>query len=164
MVNDWQGRDSALSRLWDAIETRRIGMLGLTKSGLHAEPMLAFVERRRKRLWFVARTDTDMVQSVGGGAPCMFVLQDDALIASIAGELCLVEDRRRMLRCWNAKVAAWLPEGPHDARLTMLRMDCVDAEVWISGQGLTKFAWEIALPGARPQFLQVDGRPQATFH
>jgi len=164
MVDNRQGRDDALNRLWDAIEVRRLGMLGLTKSGLHAEPMPAFVERRRKRLWFVARTDTDLVQSVGAGAPCMFVLQDDALIASIAGELCLVEDRRRMLRCWNAKVAAWLPEGPHDARLTMLRMDCVDAEVWISGQGLTKFTWEIALPGALPQFLAIDGRPQATLH
>jgi len=164
MVDDWEGRDGAISRLWDAIAARGIGMLGLTNSGLHAQPMLAFVERRRKRLWFVARTDTDLVQSVGAGAPCMFVLQDDGIIASVAGELCLVEDRRRLLRCWNSKVAAWLPEGPHDRRLTMLRMDCVDAEVWISGVGLTKVAWEIALPGARPQILEIDGRPHATVH
>lgn len=158
------GGDALLQRLWDAIATKRTGMLALTKSGLHAQPMLAFVERRRKRLWFIARTDTELVQSVGEGGSCAFVFQDGELMASIGGALSLVDDRRRMARCWNAAVSAWLPEGRHDPNLIMLRMDCVEAEVWVSGVGLTKFAWEVAWGAAPLQLLELSGRAHATLH
>ncbi|MFI4966022.1 MAG: pyridoxamine 5'-phosphate oxidase family protein [Caulobacterales bacterium] len=164
MLDDLDGRDAAYLRLWDAVETRRIGMLGLTKSGLHAQPAIAFVERRRKRLWFIARTDSDLVRSIGAGSAGMFVLQDAELLVSIAGELSLAEDRRRMARYWTGKLAAWLPEGPGDPRLSLLRMDCVDAELWVAGIGLTKFAWEIAWAGAYPRTLDGDGQALATLH
>src|SRR5947208_17150177 len=112
--------DATQTRLWEAIEKRGIGMLGLTKSGLHAQPMIAFVERRRKRLWFIVRRDTDLVRSIGDGGSGDFIFQDGALMASIAGSLNVVDDRRRMARCWNPAVAAWLPEGLHDPGLTLL--------------------------------------------
>jgi general stress protein 26 len=164
MVNRSNADDVTQTRLWEAIETRRIGMLGLTKSGLHGQPMIAFVERRRKRLWFIVRRDTDLVRSIGDGSSGDFILQDGDLMASIAGALSLVDDRRRMARCWNPAVAAWLPEGLHDPGLTLLRMDCVDAEVWISGMGLTKFAWEIAWSGPHPRVIETARPAQATLH
>ena len=164
MADRPQDDEAAQARLWDAIETRRVGMLGLTKSGLHAQPMIAFVERRQRRLWFIARCDTDLVRSIGDGGVGMFVLQDAELLASVAGELTVCQDRRRMGRYWCPKVAAWLPEGPTDPRLTMLKMDCVDAELWVSGLGLAKFAWEIAWSGPHPKLLQREGRAQATLH
>jgi general stress protein 26 len=156
--------DATQNSLWQAIEDRAVGMLGLTKSGLHAQPMIAHVERRRRRLWFIARTDTELVQTIGGGGACMFVMQDADLLASVSGELSIVQDRRRMARYWSAKVDAWLPEGPKDPRLVMLCMDCVDAEIWISGVGLTKFAWEIAWAGPHPRIRDRLGRAQPTLH
>jgi general stress protein 26 len=163
MVNRSHG-DATQTRLWEAIEARRIGMLGLTKSGLHSQPMIAFVERRRKRLWFIARRDTDLVCSIGDGGSGDFIFQDGDLMASISGSLQVVEDRRRMARCWNPAVAAWLPEGLRDPGLTLVRMDCIDAEVWISGLGLTKFAWEIAWTGAYPQVIEIARPAEATLH
>ena len=156
--------DATHARLRQAIEARGMGMLSLTKSGLHAQPMIVFAERRRKRLWFIVRADTDLVRTVGDGGVGMFVLQQEDLLASVAGELTIVQDRRRMARYWTPKVTAWLPEGPNDARLTMLRMDCVDAELWVSGVGLTKFAWEIAWSGAHPKLLEFDRLGLATLH
>jgi general stress protein 26 len=164
MVKGLQAGDATQTRLWEAIEARRVGMLGLTKSGLHAQPMIAFVERPRKRLWFIARNDTDLVRSVGDGGSGDFIFQDGELMASISGSLNVVEDRRRIARYWNAAVSAWLPEGLHDPRLVLLRMDCVDAEVWISGLGLTKFAWEIAWTGADPRISQFERPALTTLH
>jgi general stress protein 26 len=164
MVKSPQGDDAVQTRLWEAIEKRGVGMLGLTKSGLHAQPMIAFVERPRRRLWFIARNDNDLVRSVGDGGSGDFVYQDGDLMASISGALSVVEDRRRMARYWNAAVSAWLPEGLHDAKLTLLRMDCVDAEVWISGLGLTKFAWEIAWTRATPPIVEFQRPALATLH
>ena len=164
MIRHAQGDDTAQTRLWEAIEKRGIGMLALTKSGLHAQPMIAFVERQRKRLWFIVRNDNDLVRSIGLGGCGDFVYQDGDLIASVAGALSVVEDRRRLSRYWNAAVSAWLPDGLHDPRLTLLRMDCVDAEVWISGLGLTKFVWEIAWSGAHPQIAEFRRPPQTALH
>lgn len=165
MAELFEKQDEAASvRLWQAIEARGIGMLSLTKSGLHAQPMIVFTERRRKRLWFIVRVDTDLVRTVGDGGVGMFVLQDGDVLASVAGELAIVADRRRMARYWTPKVAAWLPEGPNDARLTLLRMDCVDAELWVEGLGLTKFAWEIAWSGTHPQRLEFERRGVAILH
>jgi general stress protein 26 len=156
--------DTTQHRLWDAIEARQIGMLELTNSGLHAQPMLAFVERRRKRLWFIARVDSDLVRSIADGGCSAFVFQDGDLMASIAGALRAVDDPGRVARYWNAAVAAWLPEGPHAPDLTMLCLDCVDAEVWISGVDLTKFTWEIAWGDAPPKALDMDIPAHATLH
>jgi general stress protein 26 len=164
MVKKRQEGEATQQRLWEAIDARRMGMLELTNSGLHAQPMLAFAERRRKRLWFIARSDTDFVRSIADGGCCAFVLQDDNLMASIGGALRVVEDRQRMARHWNAEVSAWLPEGLHDPRLTMLCMDCVDAEVWVSGLALTKFVWEMAWDGAPPQLPEMGAPAHATLH
>ena len=67
MADGMQNSDATQTRLWESIETRRIGMLGLTKSGLHGQPMIAFVERRRKRLWFIVRRDTRTNQVLEAG-------------------------------------------------------------------------------------------------
>ena len=164
MAGNWDGLDTTQQQLWTAIEKRRAGMLSLTKSGLHAQPMLAFVERRRKRLWFIASRENDLARELGDGASCAFVLQDEDLMASISGSLHLVDDRRRMARLWNPTVAAWLAEGLEDPKLTLLCMDCVDAEVWVSGMGLTKIAWEIAWSAGAPKVLDMGGRVHSTLH
>jgi general stress protein 26 len=164
MDANWDGLAKTQQQLWEAIERRRAGMLSLTKSGLHAQPMLAFVERRRKRLWFFASREHDLAREIGDGASCAFVFQDGDLMASISGALHLADDRRRMARLWNPMVADWLHEGLHDPKLTLLRMDCVDAEVWVAGVGLTKIAWELAWDTGAPQVLDVSGRALATLH
>lgn len=167
MVQIRASLDTALQRLWSAIEARPTGMLSLERSGLHAQPMIAFAERRRNRLWFVARRDNELVAGVGDGCACAFLVQDGELMASISGALHREEDRRRLARCWTPALAAWLPEGPLDPGLVLMRMDCVDVEVWIAGAGLTKFSFELAWPGARPALTQmqdVSGRGHATLH
>lgn len=164
MVKTRDSLEATQQQLWEAIERRRAGMLSLTSSGLHAHPVLAFVERRRKRLWFFASRENDLAREVGDGASCAFVFQDGDLMASISGALFLIDDRRRMARLWNPAVAAWVGEGLHDPALTLLRMDCVDAEVWMAGVGLTKIAWEIAWNTGAPKVLDVGGRVHATLH
>ena len=164
MAGNWDGLDTTPEQLWAAIDRRRAGMLSLTKSGQHAQPMLAFVERRRKRLWFIASRENDLAREVGEGGSCAFVVQDGDLMASVSGALHLVDDRKRLARLWNPAVAAWLAEGVEDPKLVLLRMDCIDAEVWVSGMGLTKIAWEIAWNAGAPKVLDMGGRAQSTLH
>ncbi|MBS0359844.1 MAG: pyridoxamine 5'-phosphate oxidase family protein, partial [Proteobacteria bacterium] len=82
----------------------------------------------------------------------------------ISGSAHLVDDARRRARMWNPMVAAWLPDGLHDPKLTLVRMDCVDAEVWMSGMGLTKLAWEIAWNTGALHVEDMGARQHATLH
>ena len=153
-------------RLWKEIEKARYGMLGLVGQAPahHFQPMTAFCEKDGGQLWFFTRNDTDLAKDIGDGASAMFIFQADDLQACIGGAVTPTFDRERMDRYWNPMVAAWYPEGKDDPALTMLRMDCVDAEVWISDAGPTKFAWEIAKANTTHQLPDLGGRAHIEFH
>lgn len=165
MTTDTTDLAAVQDRLWHEIKTRGgTGMLGLTVSGQHFQPMTAFVEREAGRMWFFTHKGADLVYDIGKGASAMFVFQADDLQACIGGGVTPTFDRDRMNRYWSPMVAAWYPEGKDDPALTMLRMDCVDAEVWISDPRLTKFAWEIAKANTTHQPPDLGGRAHIEFH
>jgi general stress protein 26 len=152
-------------RLWQDIRRRGgTGMLGLTRSGQHFQPMTAVVGRETGQIWFFTRKDTELVQDLGAGSCAMFLFQTDDLQASIGGDVTRVFDHGQMNRHWNPMVAASYPEGKADPALTMLHMDCIDAEVWISNAGPTRFAWEVANANTTHQPPDLGGRAHIEFH
>jgi general stress protein 26 len=48
-----------------------------------------------------------------------------------------------MQEYWGPIVAAWYPEGQNDPRLTMLRLDLSDAQVWLSETNPLAFGFQI---------------------
>ena len=153
-------------KLIKAIEDDRIGMLGLVggESG-HYQPMTAFWEEETSSLWFFTYRDTDLAQAVGdGGGHAMFVFQEKDLQACIGGRLALSHDPGRMAQFWNPMVAAWYPEGKDDPRLTLLRFDCEDAQVWITEAGLVRYAFEVAKANATGSRPDLGERRDLNFH
>jgi general stress protein 26 len=164
MKTDPTDTKAVQERLWDEIkDAGGTGMLGMVKSGQHYQPMTAFVERDTHQIWFFTRKETDLARAADGG-PAMFVFQTDKLQACVGGALAVQFDRDRMNKYWNAVVAAWYPEGKDDPNLTMLCLDCADAEVWLSDDGPTKFAWEIAKANATHKTPDVGDRAHINFH
>src|SRR6185369_4952493 len=86
------------ARLWDALEQGGVGLVSLTKSGLHPQPAAVFVDRRRRQLWFAAVRDTELVGAIGEGGSAMFTLQAAGLLASIGGSLFVEDNPRRLER------------------------------------------------------------------
>ncbi|HEY8617235.1 pyridoxamine 5'-phosphate oxidase family protein [Phenylobacterium sp.] len=153
------------ARLWKAIEDGRTGMLGLMRDDQHFQPMTAFVERDSGQIWFFTYKDTDLAQAVAAqGGHAMFVFQGKDLQACIGGHLSVRPDRERMERYWNPVVAAWYPEGKDDERLTLLCLDCTDAQVWVTEAGLVKFAYEIAKANASKTRPDLGERANLSFH
>jgi general stress protein 26 len=150
------------TRLWDQVETQHIGMLGT--AGQHFQPMTAFVDRGDNTLWFFAYRGSEVVEAAGDGAPAMFVFQGKDLYACIRGRLRASEDRERLDRYWSPTVAAWYPEGKDDPRLTLLRLDADDAEVWITEAGPVRFAFEIAKANARHERPDLGGQARLDLH
>lgn len=153
------------TRLWNEIETHNTGMLGVTGGAAHhTQPMTAFVERKTNQIWFFTRTDTELAREIAEGRSAMFVHQQKDFQACIAGQLTLQHDPDRINRYWNAVVAAWYPGGKEDPKLTMLCLDCDDAQVWISESGPVKFVWEIAKANATHKTPDVGGSASLNFH
>ncbi len=156
MTTDIHDKAAVEKKLWDEIAETRLGMLGpVGVVSEHFQPMTAFAEPESGKLWFFTRTDTDLAVSADGGCEAIFtfVSKDRELQASIRGELRTTIDALHRDKYWNPVVSAWYPKGKDDPHLTMLSLDCDDAQVWISEVGSVKFGWEIAkanLTGSQP--------------
>src|SRR3954471_19347815 len=98
MALDPNDHAAVQTRLWDLVEKKRIGMLGLMgQAHQHFQPMTAFLERSDNTLWFFAYNDSDLAEMIGGGSgEAMFVFQDDGVYACVGGALELEPDRARM--------------------------------------------------------------------
>lgn len=165
MAIDPKDRDAVEARLWKEIKDEQTGMLGLVGGEpQHFQPMTAFAEPETGEIWFFTYKDTDLAEQAAQGGQAMFVFQAKKLWACIGGRLTPQHDRERMDRYWNPVVAAWYPEGKDDPRLTMLRLDADDAQVWVSDAGPAKFAWEIAKANARREQPDLGGRADLNLH
>jgi general stress protein 26 len=135
-------------RLWKEIAKARYGMLGVVGHTpvQHFQPMTAFAEEDNGQIWFFTQTETDLARAVEHGAPAMFIVQakDQGFQACIGGRLIHHPDRIRIDKYWNPVVSAWYPDGKEDTRLTLLRFDLTDAQVWISETNPLAFAFQIA--------------------
>jgi general stress protein 26 len=145
MATDVSDTAAARKRLWEEIEKRPTGMLGLVGGAPHHfQPMTATLERDEGRLWFFSYMDTDLAQSAIGGHEAMFVLQrNHKFYACVEGDLNVRPDRERVDRYWNPAVAAWYPGGKDDPRLTLLCLELQDAVVWIHEAAPVRFALEM---------------------
>jgi general stress protein 26 len=146
MSTDPNDKAAVEKRLWKELEDARLGMLGLTGSHQHFQPMTAFAEPEGGQVWFFTREDTDLAKSASGGAEAMLIVQskDQEFQACIGGVLSTARDTARIDKYWNPIVATWFPDGKDDPALTLLRLDVRDAELWISKGGPVRFAWEVA--------------------
>ncbi len=160
---DMNDRTAVERRLWDEIERHQVGMLGIVGADVHhTQPMTAFVEGHD--LWFFTRADTDLARRIGEGHEAIFVFQAKDLYACLSGELTLSHDEDRIARYWNAVAAAWHPQGKDDPLLTMMRLACREAELWITDGGPMRFAWEIAMANARKHEPHLGGKANLRFH
>lgn len=152
-------------RLWKEIRKQRFGMLGLTDSHQHYQPMTAFVEPDSELIWFFTRNDTDLAKAVSADSKAMFIVQskDQDIHACIGGALSLDHDRARIEKFWNPHIAAWYPDGKDDPHLTLLRFEPSDAAVWLSEGGPVKYAFEIAKANLTRDTPDVGSRERVNF-
>lgn len=151
-------------RLWQELTKNQIGMLGVFGDPHHFQPMTAFPEPETNQLWFFTYKDTDLARTAAAGGRAAFILQTRDVYACIDGAVALDHDHARMDKYWNAMVAAWYPDGKDDPRLTMVRLDCTDAAVWLTEVGPARYAWEIVRANMSHRTPDVGERRDLNFH
>lgn len=123
------------ARFWKALESDRTMMVGLRGSDeVHPRPMTAMTEDGHGPIWFFTSCETEIPRAVGkSAAPAVatFASKGHGLFATIQGTVRVENDAAKIDELWNAFVAAWFEGGKDDPKVTLLRLDPEQAEIWL---------------------------------
>ena len=117
-----------ISRVWEIIEKARVGMLTTRfAGGLRARPLEARADRDAGIIWFVtdvrgAKDDEiDAAHNIG----LAFIDEDGRAYLSITGRAFVIRDAAKAKEIWKKTDDRWLPGGPDDPNVRVLRVEPV---------------------------------------
>lgn len=116
-------------QLWKTIQEQGTVMVGLSKDGLHSEPMQAQVDKNNENsLWFYTFKDNRVAE--GGKSMLQFVGKKHEIFSCMGGQLTEEKDSAKIDKFWSKDIEAWYKDGKSDKNLLMMRFDLDDAEIW----------------------------------
>jgi general stress protein 26 len=126
-------------KFWKALSSDMVMMLSLADvDDGHSRPMTAQLEEDQNSIWFFTSTDNALVKNIGKSSKgvATFVSKGHDLYATVHGKLTLDNDKATIDRLWNNFVAAWYEGGKDDPKLSLLRFDPSNGEVWLNGSSI----------------------------
>ena len=136
-----------ISRIWDIVEKARVGMLTTRfDGGLRARPLEARADRGAGVIWFLtdvrgAKDDEiDAAHEVG----LVFIDEGDRAYVSITGRAAVTLDTAKAKEIWKKTDDLWLPGGPGDPTVRVLRMEPITAELWDGPSSAAVASFEFA--------------------
>lgn len=134
------------SQLWEQLNGHTAGMLGVSGSGQHMQPMVHMAAPEEKALYFFTSKSSDLVKTLKPGAIAhyTYVAKDHDYHACMKGNLTISDDPAKKDEYWSPIVGAWFEGGKTDPDLALLRLDLEDAAIWASTDSSLKFGWEMA--------------------
>ena len=86
-------------------------------------------------LWFFAERDSRVVEEITANPHVGLTLSSTDTWISIDGDAQVVDDSAKAKDLWNSFVEAWLPQGPDDPSVVLIKVDPHTAEYWDSPGG-----------------------------
>ena len=125
---------SALGHLTELIRDIDVAILTtVDRAGhLHSRPMMALHEPSDGALWFFTQGNSHIVDDVQGHHPVNVNYVDSARgrYVSVSGRGRVVKDGAKKTELWERRLAAWLPNGPEDSSVVLIRVEVQEAEFW----------------------------------
>jgi general stress protein 26 len=130
-----------LQRLTELIRDIRVAMLTTaTEAGdLRSRPMVPCHTDPEGGLWFFTHAGDPKVEEARRHPHVNVCFADPGgnRYVSVSGTAALVRDRVMIRELWDDSARAWLPSGPDDPDLALLRVDVERAEYWDGPDGVT---------------------------
>ena len=156
--NTTQAHAAALS---DKLGSMRFAMFTTRDANGHlvSQPMTNQQVDAEGGLWFYTRTTTELWDNIAHQPEVnvSFANTDDSTYVSVSGIAERVVDRTQIHALWNPMVQAWVPAGPEDEHVVLVRVTPHAAEYWDSNDSkmVRIFAMaKAAISGSTPD---VDG-------
>ncbi|WP_375433028.1 pyridoxamine 5'-phosphate oxidase family protein [uncultured Friedmanniella sp.] len=128
MSNDTEGA----AKLAELARDIKIAMFTTTDDLGHyvSRPMAQQEVEADSDLWFFAERDSHVVGHIAQRPHVGITLSSSDTWISIDGEAEVVEDVARAKALWNSWVEAWLPQGPEDPNVVLIKVNAHSAEYW----------------------------------
>jgi general stress protein 26 len=123
---------TGVAKLVELTEDIKITMFTTIDAEGHfvSRPMAHHLVESDGDLWFFAERDSRVVEQITANSHVGITLTSNDTWISIDGEAAVVEDQAKMNELWNSWVEAWLPQGPDDPNVVLLKVDAHTAEYW----------------------------------
>ena len=121
-----------ISRLAELAKGIRIAMLTTVDEEGHfiSVPMAQQEVEFDGDLWFFAERDSRVVRNLTLNPHVGITLSSSNTWISIDGEGEVVQDPAKASELWNSWVEAWLPQGPDDPNVVLIKVTGHGAEYW----------------------------------
>lgn len=123
---------SEAGKLADLAKDIKIAMFTTTDEEGHyvSRPMAQQLVEDDSDLWFFAERNSSVVAHVASRPHVGITLSSSDTWISLDGEAELVEDVAKAKQLWNPFVEAWLPQGPEDPSVVLIKVNGHTAEYW----------------------------------
>jgi general stress protein 26 len=121
-----------VSRLAELARDIKIAMLTTVDDDGHfiSVPMAQQEVEHDGDLWFFAERDSRVVRNLASDSHVGVTLSSSDTWISIDGEAEVVDDSAKAHDLWNSWVEAWLPQGPDDPSVVLIKVSGHGAEYW----------------------------------
>jgi len=124
--------DAQTRKVAELIKDHRLAMLTTRDpfGTLMSRPMALQEVEFDGDLWFFAERGSRKVLHVGASPQVNVTVSGSGSWVSLTGEASVVEDVAKKRELWNAGAEAWLPQGPDDDSVVLIRVEGHSAEYW----------------------------------
>ena len=121
-----------IAKLVDLTKDIKITMFTTLDAEGHfvSRPMAQHLVEPDGDLWFFAERSSQLVSEITANSHVGLTLTSSDTWVSIDGSAEVVEDREKARSLWNSWVEAWLPEGPDDPNVVLIKVEPHTAEYW----------------------------------
>ncbi len=146
----------------ELIEGERFGFLTTTtpEGRLTSRPMTLQEVEFDGDLWFFAERGSRKVLHVGASPQVNVTVSGTGSWVSLTGEASVVDDVAKKRELWNAGAEAWLPQGPDDDCVVLVRVEGHSAEYWDSPGG--RLATVLSFVKAKATGQRIEGGENET--
>jgi general stress protein 26 len=137
-------RNAPEDTLWTELEAVEAGMLGISGSGQHMQPMAHFVDTESNRLWFLTTRGTDLAKALQPDSTAHFVIisENHDFYACMSGPISEMEDAPIKDALWQTTAADHYVDGKDDPALMMIALELSDAALWALSKGESHHRWQ----------------------
>ena len=124
--------DSDVAKVAKLTKDIRIGMMTTVGPDGHfvSRPMAQQEVEFDGDLWFFAERDSRKVAHIAANPHVGLTLTSGDTWISIDGEAEIVDDNAKARELWNTWVEAWMPQGPDDPSIVLIKLNGHSAEYW----------------------------------
>jgi general stress protein 26 len=155
-------REEGIRKLALIIRNVRIAMLTtIDASGqLRSRPMIVQQADFDGDLWFFTRKSTDKANEIRHDSHVNVSIADadGNQFVSLSGRAALVMDAAKAAELWNPAYQDWVPKGPDDPDLTLIKIPIERAEYWDSAKGTMVHLWGTGRSPATADSQTTDGQ------